>query len=71
MMHHYNDGAPFTGIAIDIAGSSLESNEGNQYILIANQRYMLTLTEASTVVDVLLMNFSAALGSQENCKVTG
>jgi hypothetical protein len=60
-MHQYNVGAPFERIAIGIAGSFPESDNGNRYLLIAMDYFKkwpevcaIPNQEASTVADALV-----------------
>ena len=68
-MHQYNVGAPFERIAFNNAGSFLESDKGNRYLLIAMdyftkwpEVYAITNQEASTLADALVTNFFCCFG---------
>jgi transposase InsO family protein len=68
-MHHYNVGAPFERIAVDIAGPFPESDRGNRYLLVAMdyftkwlEVYAIPNQEASTVADALVSNFYCRFG---------
>jgi hypothetical protein len=70
-MHQYNTEAPFGRIAIHVAGSFQQSNQGNQYLLIAMDyctkwlgTYSIPNQEALTVVEALVTNFFCHCGVQ-------
>jgi len=67
-MHHCNKGAPFERFAMDITGPFLESDRGNQYLLITMnftkwpESYNIPNQEAPTVADALVINFFCYFG---------
>jgi hypothetical protein len=63
-MHHYNVGAQFEKIVIDVARPFPQSDQGNRYLLITiyyftkwPEPYAIPNQEASTVVEVLVTDF--------------